>query len=187
MEFDFRQFTGLIVAIYGSRGAFAKELGISKSALSNKLNNKTAWSTKEIRRCCELLAIPPKDVGLYFFTPKVHNCELEEAESEDRICRHRLRFIWNDMKQRCFNKNNPVFKHYGARGITVCQEWHDSFEAFYEWAMAAGYKPEALRGECTLDRIDNDGNYEPFNCRWVDMKVQSNNRGQRSKGIPKKK
>lgn len=75
MEFDFRQLTGLIVAIYGSRGAFAKEIGISKSALSNKLNNKTAWSMQEIRRCCELLAIPDRDIGLYFFTPKVHNCE----------------------------------------------------------------------------------------------------------------
>lgn len=75
MEFDFRQLTGLIVAVYGTREAFAKEFGLSKSALSNKLNNKTPWSMKEIRKCCELFGIPPKDIGLYFFTPKVHNCE----------------------------------------------------------------------------------------------------------------
>lgn len=184
MEFDFRQFIGLIVAIYGSRGAFAKEMGMSKSALSNKLNNKTAWSTKEIRKCCELLAIPPKDIGLYFFTPKVHNCEQEEAE---RVCRQRLRMVWNDMKQRCGNPNNPVFNNYGGRGIKVCDEWLNNFEAFFDWAIATGYKPDAKRGECTLDRIDNDGDYEPFNCRWVDMKVQSNNRRQRSKGVPYEK
>ena len=75
VEFDFRQLIGLIVAVYGNRAAFAKEMGMSKSALSNKLNNKTAWSTKEIRKCCELFAIPYEDIGLYFFTPKVHNCE----------------------------------------------------------------------------------------------------------------
>lgn len=181
MEFDFRLLTGLIVAVYGNRAAFAKEMSISKSALSNKLNNKTAWSTQEIRKCCELLGIAPKDIGLYFFTPKVHNCELEEAESVARISRHKLRFIWNDMKQRCTNPNNPVFPHYGGRGISICQEWQDSFEAFCEWAIASGYRPDAMRGDCTLDRIDNDGDYEPLNCRWVDMKVQSNNRRPRKK------
>lgn len=75
MEFDFSLLIGLIIAKYGSRAAFAAELGITKGALSNKLNNKSTFSPTEIRRCCELLSIEPEDIGKYFFTPKVHNSE----------------------------------------------------------------------------------------------------------------
>lgn len=73
MEFDFRELTGQIVAKYGSRAAFAEELGISKGTLSNKLNNKSTFSPTEIRLSCELLSIEPESIGAYFFTPKVHN------------------------------------------------------------------------------------------------------------------
>ena len=76
MEFDFSFLTGLIIAKYGSRQAFASALGISKCSLSNKLSNKTAFSPVEIRRSCDLLGIAPEDIGKYFFTPKVHICEL---------------------------------------------------------------------------------------------------------------
>lgn len=88
----------------------------------------------------------------------------------------RLYAVWKDMRQRCFNQNNPNFYKYGARGITICAEWANSFEAFHDWAFANGYDPNAARGECTIDRINNDGNYEPSNCRWVSMKVQVKNR-----------
>lgn len=71
MAFDFRLLTALIIAIYGSRGEFAKALGISQGTLSMKLNNKVKFSSSEIVKCCDLLHIDKNDIGLYFFTSKV--------------------------------------------------------------------------------------------------------------------
>ena len=58
----------------------------------------------------------------------------------------------------------------------MCDEWKNNFESFEKWALSNGYDEHAKRGECTLDRINNDGNYEPANCRWVTMKEQCRNR-----------
>ncbi len=77
---------------------------------------------------------------------------------------------WCLMRKRCNSSNDRFYKDYGGRGIKVCDEWNNSFQQFYDWAMANGYDDSL-----TIDRIDNDGNYEPSNCRWVTMKVQSNN------------
>jgi hypothetical protein len=75
------------------------------------------------------------------------------------------------MKQRCDGTGNEKSrKRYRDRGISVCAEWIDSFESFMEWALNNGYKDNL-----TLDRIDNEGNYEPLNCRWVDTLTQMNN------------
>lgn len=77
---------------------------------------------------------------------------------------------WCLMRRRCNSSNDRFYEDYGGRGIKVCDEWNNSFQQFYDWAMANGYDDSL-----TIDRIDNDGNYEPSNCRWVTMKVQSNN------------
>ncbi len=83
----------------------------------------------------------------------------------------RIYNAWHSMKARCYNPTNHNYHRYGGRGISVCDEWKDSFESFYEWATSNGYSDDL-----TLDRVDNNGNYCPDNCRWVTTKVQNNNR-----------
>jgi hypothetical protein len=88
----------------------------------------------------------------------------------------RLYNVWNNIKRRCYTKTNPSYKYYGGCGVKMCEEWRKSFKSFYEWALNNGYNENAPKGECTIDRIDCKGNYEPSNCRWVSMKEQNLNR-----------
>lgn len=75
----------------------------------------------------------------------------------------RLYGVWKGMKSRCYTKSNSNFKYYGARGIKMCDEWRDNYQAFHDWAFANGYDPDAPRSQCTIDRIDVNGDYEPSN------------------------
>lgn len=88
-----------------------------------------------------------------------------------RQCDTRLYRIWANMKNRCHNEQSNGYKYWGGRGISVCDEWRTSFESFRDWALLNGYSDEL-----TIDRIDNDGNYEPDNCRWATMLTQIRNK-----------
>ena len=91
----------------------------------------------------------------------------------------RLYFVWKGMKRRCNNANSDCYKYYGGRGIKICDEWNNDYSCFREWALSHGYDPNAERGKCTIDRIDNNGGYEPNNCRFVSMAIQNLNKRKR--------
>lgn len=102
-------------------------------------------------------------------TPRTHGLTTVTAPPETVSLYNR----WAGMRGRCRNPRDGSYHNYGGRGITVCPEWED-FPTFHEWATANGYHPSL-----SLDRIDNDGNYEPSNCRWTDRKTQARNRRHR--------
>jgi hypothetical protein len=104
-------------------------------------------------------------------------CKKKEQDRVNLTANHshkmsgtRLYNIWVGLKGRCNNPNDARYDRYGGRGISVCEEWDKSFQSFYDWAISNGYSDEL-----TIDRIDNDGNYEPSNCKWSTTAEQARN------------
>lgn len=87
----------------------------------------------------------------------------------------RAYWVWAKVKSRCYNPKCREYKNYGGRGIKMCDEWLDP-KNFVEWAYANGYDKDAPKGQCTLDRIDVNKDYEPSNCRFITNQEQQNNR-----------
>lgn len=133
---------------------------------NKKIISGTCLLTENTRSCgCynrEILK--GRDLIKMGFTNKKHGL------SDTRIYR-----IYATMKDRCYNCNRDKYSIYGGRGITVCNEWLNSFEAFYEWAINNGYQEDL-----SIDRKDVNGNYEPDNCRWANASTQGFNRNLQS-------
>ena len=92
--------------------------------------------------------------------------------TKHNLCnKHPLYGVWKNIKQRCLNPNNPRFDYYGGRGVSICNQWVQDFISFYTWSLANGWE-DGLQ----IDRIDNNGNYGPSNCRFTTNQINSTNR-----------
>lgn len=139
---------------------------------NNTPRGKTTWICQ-----CECGKVKEKAVvGYDLIKGKVRSCGCLYYESNKGINKThgdsgtRLYSIWVGMRQRCNNENATGFKHYGEKGIAICESWN-KYENFKAWAVKNGYS-----SNLTIDRIDNSKGYSPENCRWVTYKTQERNR-----------
>jgi len=157
----------------GTEKGFLKVIGVRKDGRKSRLIVSCACGNEtEMMKC-------------YFMDDKHSSCGCRYGNKSKNsyLYKHgnaktRLNNVYHSMKRRCYSEKSTSYKNYGARGITICPEWlgENGFKNFAKWSMNNGYDKNAKRGECTLDRIDVNGNYEPSNCRWITNKKQCNNK-----------
>lgn len=100
---------------------------------------------------------------------------------DKKIVDTRIYSVWEGIKARCYNLHNKMYYRYGGRGIKMCDEWKNHPKEFIKWAYQNGYDDQTAKKQCVIDRIDNDKDYCPENCRWVTTK--QNNRNKNTKII----
>jgi hypothetical protein len=134
---------------------------ISKTERKNKSNN-YYW----VCRC--------EECGNLFETVNqktINSCRpCSKLNKKHNLSNSKLFNAWSAMKARCYQSKNKYYHNYGERGISICDEWKNNFMSFYIWSINNGYQDDL-----SIDRIDNDGNYEPSNCRWADKFTQLQN------------
>lgn len=146
------------------------KLSVKERVLENK-NRRAMWlcfcscGSKIIISSNGLLNGGTKSCGC------IKNEKVIERSTKHNLVRNPIYRVWQNAKNRCYNQNVKEYKNYGGRGIQMCNEWKNDFMPFYQWSIENGYKENL-----TIDRINNDGNYEPTNCRYATKETQSTNR-----------
>lgn len=106
----------------------------------------------------------------HIFHDNQKSCGCISRKYENSVVGDAIYDTWNRMMHRCYDINHHKYPRYGARGVIICNEWKNNYDNFYNWAINNGFELGL-----SIDRINNDGNYEPSNCRWATRKQQMNN------------
>jgi len=151
-------------------------LTVIKRASTNTNQNKPKWVCQ--CECGKIVEVGGNE--LKSGNTKSCGCWNHEVRkthlSTHGLSKTRLYKVWCGMKERCYNPHNKRYKHYGGRGIGMCDEWKNDFMVFRKWALENGYDENANYGQCTIERVNNDDGYFPFNCVWTTLQEQSWNK-----------
>ncbi len=142
---------------------FIKDLGMQYATPNSRQRDR--FGLYECPKCKKHFKAKTSDIK----SKRKLGCSSSCTQSTHGKRNTRLFNIWAMIKQRCNNKNNPSYKDYGKRGITICKEWNN-FQTFYDWAQNNGYNKNL-----TIERIKVNKGYSPENCTWIDLKLQALN------------